>query len=251
MQLPKNISEQLQFTTIRLEVGNGRGTGFIFDYVGDNSNPIIVTNKHVIEQMSSDGKVNFYIHTTKDGNISSDSLRIEYVTQWIAHPTQDICYTFLNPIIQVIKNSNQVPFFMSINSTLIPTKEQLINLSVTEEVVMIGYPNGLWDENNNLPIFRKGFTAFHPSLDFKNHEQSINEDNIGVVDIACFPGSSGSPIFVFNEDQKKVIFIGILFKGPLLYQASIKKDITPLMMNLGYYIKSNEILSFFDKTPLT
>jgi hypothetical protein len=37
MQLPKKISEQLQFTTIRLEVGNSRGTGFIFDYNGDNN----------------------------------------------------------------------------------------------------------------------------------------------------------------------------------------------------------------------
>jgi Trypsin-like peptidase domain len=247
MQLPTKISEQLQFTTIRLEVGNSRGTGFIFDYNGDNSNPIIVTNKHVIEQMSSDRKVNFYLHTIDGNNISSQSIRIEYQTVWIAHPIQDLCYTFLNPILNVVKNNNVHPYFMSISSKLIPTQKDLEALSVTEEVVMIGYPNGLWDENNNLPIFRKGFTAFNPSLNFKNKEQTISEDNIGVVDIACFPGSSGSPIFVIKEEVQKIFFMGILYKGPLFYQQSVNRDITPSMMNLGYYIKSNEILSFFAK----
>lgn len=24
---------------------------------------------------------------------------------------------------------------------------------------MVGYPNGIWDEKNNKPIFRKGITA--------------------------------------------------------------------------------------------
>jgi hypothetical protein len=247
MQLPKKISEQLQFTTIRLEVGNSRGTGFIFDYNGDNNNPIIVTNKHVIEQMSNDRRVNFYLHTIENGNINSQSIRIEYQTVWIAHPIQDLCYTFLNPILKAIHNDNVHPYFMSISSKLIPTVQDLEDLSVTEEVVMIGYPNGLWDENNNLPIFRKGFTAFHPALNFKNKEQSINQDNIGVIDIACFPGSSGSPIFLIKESVQKIFFMGVLYKGPLIYQQSINRDVTPTMMNLGYYIKASEILTFFNE----
>ena len=58
-----------------------------------------------------------------------------------------------------------------------------------EDVLMLGYPRGLIDVENNLPIVRRGITA-----------TSIHVDYCGVpsflIDAACFPGSSGSPVFV-------------------------------------------------------
>ena len=126
---------------------------------------------------------------------------------------------------------------------------------------MVGYPIGLWDKNNNFPIFRKGYTASHPAIDF-------NESGIGLVDMACFPGSSGSPIYILNEGgykdkvgnlnwgQSRIIFIGTLFSGQI-YDATGKLVVTDIptsnqvveshtgiMVNLGYYIKSSEILEF-------
>jgi hypothetical protein len=29
---------------------------------------------------------------------------------------------------------------------------------------MIGYPNGIWDAKNNLPVIRKGITATHANI---------------------------------------------------------------------------------------
>ena len=129
-----------------------------------------------------------------------------------------------------------------------------------EEIVMIGYPIGLWDKQNNYPIFRKGFTASHPAFDF-------NEKGIALADIAAFPGSSGSPIYILNEgsyrDKKgsiyignsRLIFLAILFAGPTINtqgEISIidiptqQKIIsqTSLMTNLGYYIKASELIEF-------
>ena len=128
---------------------------------------------------------------------------------------------------------------------------------------MVGYPIGLWDEKNNFPIFRRGYTASHPALDF-------NEEGIGLVDMACFPGSSGSPIFILNENgysdrdgntylgAKRIILIGILYSGPV-YRAEgevIVREIpttnqaiwstTSIMTNLGYYIKGAELHKFRD-----
>ncbi|MCD4705895.1 serine protease [bacterium] len=137
---------------------------------------------------------------------------------------------------------------------------KLEELSAIEDVIMVGYPNGLWDQKNNLPLFRKGITSSHPAIDF-------NGKNIGAVDMACFPGSSGSPIFILNENgysdkkgtmrlgAKRLIFLGILFQGP---QFDVRGElivediptqqkvssITPMMINLGYYIKAIEILAF-------
>ena len=39
-------------------------------------------------------------------------------------------------------------------------------LSAVEEILMIGYPNGLWDAVNNYPLIRRGVTASHPAVDF-------------------------------------------------------------------------------------
>ncbi len=113
---------------------------------------------------------------------------------------------------------------------------------------------------NNLPIFRRGYTASHPKFDF-------NKSGIGLVDMACFPGSSGSPIFIHNENgysdrngtmhlgAKRIILLGVLFEGPR-YNASGEITInpipmknvlgvsTPTLINLGYYIKSIELLEF-------
>ncbi len=141
--------------------------------------------------------------------------------------------------------------------------EQLLKLkelSAIEDVIMVGYPTGLWDQNNNFPLFRKGITSSHPAIDFNNK-------SIGVVDMACFPGSSGSPIFILNENGytdkngntylgvKRLIFLGILSSGPTINTKGelIVENIptqqkisafTSIMINLGYYIKATEIFIF-------
>ena len=58
---------------------------------------------------------------------------------------------------------------------------------MVEDVLMIGYPNGLWDTTHNMPIIRRGTIATDIKLDY-------NEKKEFVIDAACFPGSSGSPV---------------------------------------------------------
>jgi hypothetical protein len=142
---------------------------------------------------------------------------------------------------------------------LILTEQESFELSAIEDVTMVGYPIGLWDKFNNLPIFRRGTTAFHPGIDFENEAK-------GLVDMACFPGSSGSPIFILNEnifsDKKgttyltsRIKLIGILFSGPVYDNKSevIEEQdfrnvsITKTMVNLGYYIKARELNYFKEK----
>lgn len=126
---------------------------------------------------------------------------------------------------------------------------------------MVGYPIGLADARNNYPIFRKGYTAAHPAVDF-------NEDGIGLVDMACFPGSSGSPIYILNEGSyrdkhgnsyfgsSRVMLLGVLFAGPqydargdivvktIPTSTQIVESSTRVMTNLGYYVKAAEINEF-------
>lgn len=260
---PVSISERMMFNTIRLAASDGSfGTGYFYNFnIDDAIVPVIITNKHVVNY-KQDETMTFYLHLLNEENESNENYKVTMTTNWIFHSSKDLCFCFVNPVFEFVKKqTGKNVFYIAIDETILPTQEMLEELSALEELVMVGYPIGLWDEKNNFPIFRKGYTASHPAIDF-------NEKGIGLVDMACFPGSSGSPIYVLNEGSYKdkmgnlklgssrIIFIGTLFAGPI-YDATGKLVVTNIptsqqvveshtgiMANLGYYIKSSEIMEF-------
>jgi hypothetical protein len=271
---PKTISEQMMYSTIRLRAKNGStGTGFFFNFeFNGKSIAVIITNKHVINDNPKE-EVTFFLHTKSVENITSffhtklvekvakEKIQITFSTNWFFHDSQDLCFCFAKPLFEQIKSQiKKDAFYISVGEEFIYDNTKLEKLSAVEDIIMVGYPNGLWDEKNNLPLFRRGITSSHPAIDF-------NRKNIGAVDMACFPGSSGSPIFILNENRyigkiansysgaKRLIFLGVLFQGPqfkakgelVVENVSTKQKIssqTPMMMNLGFYIKAMEILKF-------
>jgi len=260
---PQTASELMLYSTVRLMASNGStGTGFFFNFTFSDSKtvPIIITNKHVVNNNQKE-EVNFFLHAKNGETPDDENLNILFKTDWHFHQDQDICFCFVAPLFRQIKSAKQKDiFFIPITEELIWDNTKLEGLSAVEDVVMVGYPNGLWNQKNNLPLFRKGITSSHPAIDFNNK-------NVGVVDMACFPGSSGSPIFILNENGysdksgnfyfglKRLIFLGLLFQGPLLNaegEIIIENilthqkisSLTPMMINLGYYIKATEILAF-------
>lgn len=260
---PISISERMMFNTVRLVASDrSSGTGYFYNFVIDNKIvPVIITNKHVVNYNSNE-TMTFYLHLRNGENESNESYQVTLTLNWIFHSKKDLCFCFVNPVFEFVKKqTGKDVFYIAIDETVLPSQKMLEELSALEELVMVGYPIGLWDKNNNFPIFRKGYTASHPAIDF-------NESGIGLVDMACFPGSSGSPIYILNEGgykdkvgnlnwgQSRIIFIGTLFSGPI-YDATGKLVVTDIptsnqvveshtgiMVNLGYYIKSSEILEF-------
>lgn len=260
---PISISERMMFNTVRLVASDrSSGTGYFYNFVIDNKIvPVIITNKHVVNYNSNE-TMTFYLHLRNGENESNESYQVTLTLNWIFHSKKDLRFCFVNPVFEFVKKqTGKDVFYIAIDETILPSQKMLEELSALEELVMVGYPIGLWDKNNNFPIFRKGYTASHPAIDF-------NESGIGLVDMACFPGSSGSPIYILNEGgykdkvgnlnwgQSRIIFIGTLFSGPI-YDATGKLVVTDIptsnqvveshtgiMVNLGYYIKSSEILEF-------
>ena len=260
---PISISERMMFNTVRLVASDrSSGTGYFYNFVIDNKIvPVIITNKHVVNYNSNE-TMTFYLHLRNGENESNERYQVTLTLNWIFHSKKDLCFCFVNPVFEFVKKqTGKDVFYIAIDETILPSQKMLEELSALEELVMVGYPIGLWDKNNNFPIFRKGYTASHPAIDF-------NESGIGLVDMACFPGSSGSPIYILNEGgykdkvgnlnwgQSRIIFIGTLFSGPI-YDTTGKLVVTDIptsnqvveshtgiMVNLGYYIKSSEILEF-------
>ena len=142
---------------------------------------------------------------------------------------------------------------------LLPTATDLANLIAIEEVVMVGYPNGIWDHVNNMPVFRRGVTATHPNADYCGRKEFM-------IDAACFPGSSGSPVLLYNlgnySDRKgntiigsRLKLLGVLYAGPqhtatgeiaiqTIPTVSKPVAISRIPNNLGLIIKAERLKDF-------
>ncbi|MET3109501.1 hypothetical protein AAKU67_004337 [Oxalobacteraceae bacterium GrIS 2.11] len=222
----ESIAEQLFFTTIRIDTISadgtpGSGTGFFFTHkISDKDYIFIVTNKHVVMGMR-EGKLNFVTHngnTPKLGDGFSFQIdQQQWPTFWFGHPDNgiDIAITPLMPLVESAKQRHNVDlFFRSVPSSLIPDSKQIEDLDAVESVTFVGYPNGLWDSKNFLPIARRGTTASPLQIDFEGTPRFI-------IDASVFGGSSGSPVFIFNQGSwsnkdgnlhagSRIFFVGVI-----------------------------------------
>lgn len=262
---PIGLSEKMLYSTVFIEAHNSKGTGFFFNYKIDDKTliPVIITNKHVVNNEENQN-VHMTFHIKRNNHDEETNIRCLVKATWIFHDSQDLCFCFFEPLCQQIEMLHGIrPYYIPIDEDTIYNEEQLKELSAVEDVMMVGYSIGLYDEKNNFPIFRRGITASHPAIDF-------NSDSVGLVDMACFPGSSGSPVFIYNENGytdkngtthlggKRLIFLGVMFSIPVYnvkgnlevieIPSSQKVAInTQIMTNLGYYIKSKEIIVLKEK----
>lgn len=265
-----SISEQIMHSTIRIEILNEQGiiistgTAFFFSFSigGKNNIPVLVTNKHVVRGAKT-GRIVFTV--AKDGKpVYGEKLPYTidgFEELFIFHPDPnvDLCIMPINPIYEDARTKfNKQLFNVWLDETIIPSKEQIESLGAMEDITMVGYPNGLWDSTNNLPIIRKGITAIHPKFDYNGNSDIV-------MDIACFPGSSGSPVYIYNQGSysqgndivigNRFIFLGVLYAGPyqtvtgeigtkVIPTSVVPVPRTNVMINLGYAVKSERLLDF-------
>jgi len=150
-------------------------------------------------------------------------------------------------------------FHRSFDKRLVASSKLLGELTALEEILMIGYPVGIWDSSNNMPIFRSGITATHPNIDYNGRKEFL-------IDCACFPGSSGSPGLLYNfgsyRDKRgntvigtRIALLGVLYAGPqFTVEGEIRVIPIPTQMepvpvsriptNLGVVIKAEMLLDF-------
>lgn len=195
----------------------GSGTGFFFDYkFGDLVYPFIVTNKHVIDGAQ---KWKFTFIKKKNGKPElGDIFEITITSEqspnaWFGHPDPDIDIAII-PRCQLInfekEKYNTELFTIAIQTNNIPNAEQIEELDAIEEITFIGYPNGVWDTKNFLPVARRGTTASPIAVDFENKPRFL-------IDASVFGGSSGSPVFICNLGGTYAKKTGVTVSGLRFY----------------------------------
>jgi V8-like Glu-specific endopeptidase len=269
MSMNLTASEQLTFSTVRIEcqLQTGEistGTGFFFRFLDDGNQyiPAIVTNKHVIEGAEYG---QFHLNLADPSGQPSgqhENFRIgQFESSWVKHPDPDVdlCILPIAGVLQHVQALRKQIFFIALDKSLVPSATELEQLTALEDIIMIGYPNGIWDKVNNKPIIRRGITATHPNLPYEGKQEFM-------IDAACFPGSSGSPVFLFNmggyasRDGNMIIgtrikLLGILYAGPQhtatgeIRVVNIPTQQRPVAIsripnNLGLIIKAQRLLEF-------
>ncbi len=259
--------DKLMKCAVRIEAklstgGIATGSGFAYRFAEQENGPYIlaiVTNKHVIKDaVSVSIPISITDHT---GNLTRKYEKVPYEinnTNVIDHPDRevDLCAILTEPIHEYFQKKGKLLNLSYLDKSIVADIETFSNLLPLEEVMMVGFPNGIWDFANNGAIARRGVIATMPSDDYQGKKQFV-------VDMACFPGSSGSPVFLANlngySDRNENIIVdmrikllGVLYAGP---QHTASGDVitapvptqnqlvtkTLIPNNLGYVIKITEL----------
>ncbi|MCQ2913990.1 MAG: serine protease [Alphaproteobacteria bacterium] len=261
-----SLSEKITYSTVLLKCTDKNhkvslGTGFIVHFNSkDNSKYIaaVITNKHVVKNSVM---TQFELCTCDaDGNIcNTKTAPFTYDgCPWIEHPSLSVdlcCLPITDALDNVIKQGIHT-FYIPLDMSLIPSQEEIENMTAIENIVMVGYPIGFSDVYNHKPIIRKGITATHIKNNYNGKKEFL-------IDIASFHGCSGSPVFVLNEGLytdksgaylgNNIKFVGVLYGG-LEYNAEgilkfdyipcIPRPVTSFPINIGVIVKAEEIFEF-------
>lgn len=261
-------SEKLVHSVLQLEILDkgqkmtGFATGFIVAFLESETSsvPVIVTNRHVFENAAYIG-VTFTVATEEGlpdiGKTVSSTIDAAHA---IMHPDQSVDLAIL-PIADALNRlyaSGNKPFYAYLQTNLIPTENDLNNFDAIESVIMAGYPVGLRDTVNNFPIVRRGITATPIRIDYMGRPEFL-------VDMPCFKGCSGAPVFMLDEMGYRNRNGGIVMGSPRIYLLGVQYSVTyanekphlpdgtdmdlnemtvPVYMDIGHIIKSSALLDF-------
>ena len=266
MTAPVSPIDNLIHSTVRLvcQDAKGRlssGTGYVFQFCEADGQgiPCVVTNKHVVNG-ATQGTFNLTLKNEVDGPSLGQHERVvikQLSDFYVEHPDPkiDLVAIPIGPILNRAARGGTAYHFVTLSWNMIASDDLLQSISTMEDIVMIGYPNGLWDETHNLPIIRKGVTATHARVPLNNKPEFL-------IDAACFPGSSGSPVFLANlggyatKDSwaigTRIALLGTLYGGPQhttegeIVVVEIPTDTKPIALgtipnNLGYVIQASQL----------
>lgn len=121
------------------------------------------------------------------------------------------------------------------------------NVSVGSEVVFIGYPARLWDQNNHLPILRNSSISSIPSFNYSIEDQ-VDEPRV-LVSGMSLGGNSGSPVFF--QTKVSLVLVGVM-SGHYFSDATHKwtSEIVDAEQNASHALRTHTGLSYFVKSHL-
>lgn len=181
------------------EMDGGQGTGF---FISINDKTYIVSNKHLICR-NKHLRTQLTLFTNVLDNKTFEQFTCTSKTQInqeliIKSNKYDIA---LYPVDKAIEDINRKGYIF--NHYIIKPDDILTEYDecdCIEDVIFLGYPNGLKDSRTNRPFVTHGITSTPISLPLEGNEEFI-------ISAPSYNGNSGSPIFIKKGNCYKLIGI--------------------------------------------
>ena len=174
-------------------------TGFFATLViNGKKTSIILTAKHFAEKLN---RVTFWLRYMAEDRVVT--VPVSSKVEWYYCDDADIAYCEIEPIEKRFKKitGNSIYASVLIDDNILKQFE-LEDISLLDEVITAGYPNGEASTHHKFPIFKKGHIASLP--------KDCVEDKEGFIDLSVIGGYSGSPVFLNTTPPK---FLGVLVSG--------------------------------------
>lgn len=175
-------------------VGNGSiGTAFILGRPGTESPTrfyyVLVTAAHVLEQMNGDEAALLLRKRDKDvyqKGLFKIQIREKGRPRWVKHPHADIAVMY-------VRLPDEMDLALLATSYL-ATDEILTQFEIHpgDNLLCLGFPNGLAANDGGFPILRSGRIASFPLLPTSKVKQFLFDFNI-------FSGNSGGPVYLVDS----------------------------------------------------
>lgn len=196
---PITITERLLHAVKRLEVTTPAGIRLATGYCcqvpvnADRSLPAIITTRHALAQASA-VSARFHLAGAAGPLRESTTLRMAGETlNIVQHPRPGVDLAALLHARAIVTwqeaNPGRQLFSQWLDETAFFPEERWEELDMQESVAVIGAPEKLWDESNNLPLLLAGSTASHPLLDYNGQPEFV-------VSARMLPGMSGAPVLL-------------------------------------------------------
>lgn len=212
----ESVAEKMFFTTCRVEAQSPEktwvGTGFVYE-VATREGPVhfLVTNRHVLSGASTI-TVRFVRLAESGGPWLGNATQVTVSgldhENWLGHPHPeiDVAVMPLGQILDEMTRNGSPAFFAAVTPEICQGIGSHHRFDAIEEVAFVGYPAGLFDEKNYLPMVRRGTTATPIDVPYRGLPAFL-------IDAAVFPGSSGSPVFVsdrglYSDRLGEVVTVG-------------------------------------------
>lgn len=207
------ITETWIYTTMLIEnEWGGKGTGFLVSRLIDDKygRIFLATNKHVLHEdtgmRQNANRVLLYLNIkNKDGSITGKTAELplnldDGSKRWREHPDQDVdVLAFdVSPLIaQYPQIKGKWADYSDFGDR---TKMEELDVTIGDEILVIGYPLGLRQGATNFPLLRSGIiaTRIGETLeeDYQKSDGTLRRRILRgfLIDGATIPGSSGSPV---------------------------------------------------------
>jgi Trypsin-like peptidase domain len=189
------------------------GTGFFVfrPLEGDKGHVLLVTNKHVLPPVGQPKSVQIRVSIGSSDKTEIRLIEIpvvdingKYLPNVKTHPKAGFDVAVINVTDAIVKEHVQGTW---LPLDLFATSEKLKNENITvgDDIFLLGYPDAIFDARNVSPVLRTGVIATVPTQGYAFNETLRQRfglpDRIDgfLIDANVFPGSSGSVVILKQQ----------------------------------------------------